>query len=233
MGDSKRISYQDIKTEVLLSIKDNTWPPGTIMPGEVELAEKFGCARATVNRAMRELAEEGVIERKRKAGTLVKLSPTARAKFDIPVIREEIELTGGVYRYALVERTQEVAPNWLRVRLALLPDDEVLHLICMHYRDNKPYQFEDRWINLAAVPNAAETKFETVGPNEWLLREMSYTHAEISFSATRATAEVAEFLECADGDPLFASERVTRFEGKTITFARMVFASGYRLTTQI
>ena len=61
------------------------------MPGEVDLAEEFGCARATVNRAMRELADEGFIDRKRKAGTRIKSSPTRHAKFAIPLIRDEIE----------------------------------------------------------------------------------------------------------------------------------------------
>lgn len=232
MSDSTRISYHDVKAKVLESIKDNTWAPGTIMPGEIELAQMFGCARATVNRAMRELAEEGILERKRKAGTLVKLSPTPRAKLEIPMIREEIEKTGGTYRYALVTRTQETAPNWLRAKLALSKSGEVLHLRCMHYRDNKPYQFEDRWINLDLVPKAADIDFEDTGPNEWLLREISFTNAEITFSATSANSDVSQFLDCNFGDPLFASERMTWLDNTAVTFARLVFTPGYQMTTQ-
>ena len=91
MVGTKRISYQDIKALALKRIRNKTWPPGSIMPGEVDLAEEFGCARATVNRAMRELADEGFIDRKRKAGTRIKSSPTRHAKFAIPLIRDEIE----------------------------------------------------------------------------------------------------------------------------------------------
>jgi len=233
MGQTGRVSYQSVKAKVLQSIRDNTWAPGTIMPGEVELAEQFGCARATVNRAMRELAEEGILERKRKAGTLVKLSPTPRAKFDIPVIRDEIEKSGGTYRYALVSRVQSDVPSWLRAKLAMGEGDQVLHLQCMHYHNNKPYQFEDRWINLQVVSGAADIDFKEVGPNEWLLREVPLTNAEITFAASRATKEIAEFLDSSEGDALFTTERITWIDTRTVTFARLFYCLGYRLTTQI
>ena len=60
-----RTSYHDIKAIVLTRIRENIWPPGANLPGEIELAKEFGCARATVNRAMRELVDEGILERHR------------------------------------------------------------------------------------------------------------------------------------------------------------------------
>lgn len=49
-----RTSYQDIKANVMTRIRENIWPPGANLPAEIELAREYGCARATVNRAMRE-----------------------------------------------------------------------------------------------------------------------------------------------------------------------------------
>ena len=89
-----RTSYLDIKTEVMTRIRQNVWPPGTPIPGEVALAEEFGCARATVNRAMRELVQDGVLERKRKAGTRVRQQPSQTAQCAIPLTRLEIEARG-------------------------------------------------------------------------------------------------------------------------------------------
>ena len=63
------LSYVDIKTDIVGRIRRGDWPLDAIIPGEVELAAELGCARATVNRALRELADEGVLERRRKAGT--------------------------------------------------------------------------------------------------------------------------------------------------------------------
>ena len=54
----------------------------------------YGAARATVSRAMRELADDGIVERRRKTGTRVRLSPIRQARFGIPVVKTEIEEAG-------------------------------------------------------------------------------------------------------------------------------------------
>lgn len=80
MSATQKTSYVDVKNAILKRIHDTVWAPGSLMPGEVALSEEFGCARATVNRALRELASDGVIERKRKAGTRIKSSPTRQGE---------------------------------------------------------------------------------------------------------------------------------------------------------
>jgi len=229
---NEKTSFRDVKQSVLRRIRDKTWEPGSIMPGEVELAEEFGCARATVNRAMRELAEEGILERKRKAGTRVNLAPIRKAKFTIPLIRTEIEASGTPYRYVLVSREIMIAPAWLRARLQLETEARVLHLECMHYAANAPFQFEDRWINIAAVPGVEKADFTKIGPNEWLVNQVPFTDAELSFSATGADEKLAGFLSIAIAEPVFTAERTTWLDKLPVTFARMSFARGYRMTTR-
>ena len=84
-------SWQSVQAEVLRRINAREWKPGDFIPNEAELAIEFGCARATVNRALRALAESGLLDRRRKAGTRVSLNPVRKATLDIPVIRYEIE----------------------------------------------------------------------------------------------------------------------------------------------
>ena len=79
--------WEEIRAEVLARIRARAWPLGTLIPGEEALAAEFGVARATVNRALSELARAGVLERKRKAGTRVVALPVRKATLDIPVIR--------------------------------------------------------------------------------------------------------------------------------------------------
>ncbi|MGC3939724.1 UTRA domain-containing protein [Roseobacter sp. EG26] len=228
-----RTSYHDIKADVLDRIRKNIWPPGANLPGEIELAEEFGCARATVNRAMRELVSEGILERKRKAGTRVKSSPSRKAKFSIPLIREEITNTGATYRYVLVDRNIIAAPGWLRAQIEIPKGQKVLHLRCMHYAGNRPYQFEERWINLGAVPDAEGFDFKDMGPNDWLVRKVPFTNGELVFSATNATLEIADFLNIAEDDAIFTVERTTWLEDISVTYARLYFARDYKMTTQL
>ena len=233
MSAPQKTSYVDVKNAILKRIHDTVWAPGSLMPGEVALSEEFGCARATVNRALRELASDGVIERKRKAGTRIKSSPTRQAKFVIPRIREEIEATGFDYRYALIERTEETPPDWLRARMGRKGGDDVLHLRCMHYAGSRAFQYEDRWINLASVPKARVQAFEDINPNEWLIREVPFSDAEVIFSTVNADQMLSEMLNVPLGAALFTLERITWFKAMPLTYAKLYFHAGYQMTTRL
>lgn len=228
----EKVTYRDVKSDVLSKITGGVWAPGDLLPTEVDLAATYECARATVNRAMRELAEDGIVERRRKAGTRVRMAPLRQATFSIPVVRREIESLGAQYSYDLLSCSSQAAPGWLGSRLGLRAKTRVLHLKCLHSADGSPYQFEDRWINLAALPQAAEADFSRSGPNEWLIGTVPFSNAEISFSAICTDDETARHLGCAAGAALFQAERSTWWEGAAITFVRLAFQPGYRMTTR-
>ncbi len=228
-----RISYRDVKAEILNRIRSNTWPLGSNLPSEIELAKEFGCARATMNRAMRDLVDDGILERKRKAGTKVKQSPTRRAQFSISVVRDEVESAGADYSYSLIERDIISAPSWLCERMNVKKNDPILHVKSMHYSGKSPYQFEDRWINLEAVPAAKDFDFEEIGPNEWLLQQVPFTNGELIFSAINAPEDIARFLKAPLGSALFSIERTTWLDDKSITYAQLYFARDHKMTTSI
>lgn len=227
-----KATYRSVKSDILSKITKGDWAPGSSIPSEVELADMYGCARATVNRAMRELADDGIIERRRKAGTRVREAPVRQARFDIPIVRGEIEEKGAEYRYSLVKSLVEDAPDWLAARLKLNANGKVLHLVCMHYADGDPYQHEDRWINLALLPQAEAANFSVVGPNEWLVSTIPFSDAEICFSAGLADKKLAGYLTCNAGDPVFTVERSTWWEGQAVTYVRLTYRPGHRLTTR-
>lgn len=227
-----KATYKDVKADILSKITKGEWKPGCLVPNEVELATTYGCARATVNRAMRELADDGIIERRRKAGTRVRMTPIRQARFDIPIVRTEIEEKGAEYRYSLVSSEAELAPEWLRARLKLSAQSTALHLVCMHYADGDPYQHEDRWINLASLPQAETVNFSELGPNEWLVSTIPFSDVEISFSAGLADKRLAGYMTSNIGDPVFTVERSTWWEGQAITYVRLTYRPGHRLTTR-
>ncbi|MFP4304169.1 GntR family transcriptional regulator [Rhodosalinus sp.] len=225
-------SFRKIKSDVRARIARGDWSPGETLPTEADLAQRYACARATVNRALRELADEGLLERRRKSGTRVRTVPLRQARLDIPLVRREIEEKGAAYRYALVLRDALAAPDWLAARLGLKGAAPVLHLIAMHYADGAPYQHEDRWIALDTVPQASTADFTAQGPNEWLVAEIPFTDAEISFLAAAAEPALAAHLGCRPGDAVFRMERVTWLGGAPVTFVRMSYPPGHRVTTR-
>jgi GntR family histidine utilization transcriptional repressor len=217
-----RVSYLDVKAAILGRIRGGELIPGDTVPGEEALAGEFGCARVTVNRALRELAEAGVVERRRKAGTRV-LDPSPRdASMEVPSVRAEIEAGGAEYRYELLDRRVASPPREDRAALGLGPGAKALHLCCRHWAGDKVHQAEDRWINLDTVPAAREADFAATGPNEWLIRAMPLSRVEPVFSAANATPGEAALLGIAPGDAVFVAERRTWIDGRAITRARLI-----------
>ena len=52
----RNMTWQFVQEDVLARIQNGTWPAGELIPTETELAAEYGCARATVNRALQVLA---------------------------------------------------------------------------------------------------------------------------------------------------------------------------------
>ena len=226
-------SYRSIQEEVLRRIRARDWQPGQIIPSEVELAAEFSCARATINRALRELAETGILDRRRKAGTRVSLNPVRKATLDIPVTRLEVESRGSTYRHKLLETHQVSAPSHVIARMNLPLGQKVLHLKCLHLADDTPFLYEDRWVNLTAAPSILRAPLDSISANEWLVQNVPISGGDIAFSAETATVEDAAALNIAPGSALFVIERLTFMAAVTVTQVRLAYMPGYRMTTHI
>lgn len=226
-------SHQSIQKELLRRIHSGEWRPGERIPGEVALAAELGCARTTVNRALRQMAETGIVERKRRSGTHVALTPIRRATLQIPIIRQEVEERGGVYKHLLLTRQRKIAPPSIRARLGLNDMEEMLHLQTLHLADNQPHMFEDRWVNFVAAPSVLQAPLEETCANEWLVRNVPYSRGDISFSACSADGEIAEALEILPGSALFLVERTTWMNATPITTLKMFYPEGFRFSTTL
>ncbi len=226
-------SWTGIREVLLRRIHDRIWRPGELIPHEADLADEFGCARTTVNRALRDLAESGLVVRKRRAGTRVALNPPQKATLTIPILREEVEALGRSYRHSLLERDFRALPPALLGAFQVRQDTDVLYLKTLHFADDRPYAFEERFINLEAAPGARETPFETISANEWLVQNAPYSHGDLSFFAENADGQLSGILDTGPGTALFAMERVTWCGAQPITHALLIFAPGYRMRTGI
>lgn len=226
-------SWQAVRDEVRRRIVERVWRPGDFIPHEADLAKEFGCARATVNRALRDLADEGILDRRRKAGTRVAANPVRRARLDIPVIRDEIEAKGFACRHTVLLRETCPPPPEIRARMRTPSAEILLHVQTLYTADGTPYVFEDRWINTTAVPSVINETFAGISPNEWLVREVPFEGGDFTFSAITSTSAEESVLSCSKGEGLFVLDRTTWNARSVITSVRLVFHPGYRMHTVI
>jgi GntR family transcriptional regulator len=73
--------YQQVHDHLLARIVAGEWPPGDYLPSEQRLAASLGVALGTVRRALDELVQAGVVERRQGRGTAVLRHSSDRARF--------------------------------------------------------------------------------------------------------------------------------------------------------
>jgi GntR family histidine utilization transcriptional repressor len=186
-----------------------------------------------VNRALRTLAEIGLLDRRRKAGTRVALHPVSKATLSIPLIRNEIEASGKLYGYHLLSQKAEPAPALVTKQFALKADAPLRHVIALHMADSTPYVLENRWINSTVMPHLADVSFTKLSANEWLLRNTPSTHGDIVFGAKNASQFEAVHLATKPDIALFVISRTTWDHDTAVTMVDLVFHAGHRKHTQL
>lgn len=213
-------------------IRSREWPPGELIPTEQELAAELGCARATVNRALRELAESGIVERRRKVGTRVTSTPSRRTTLDMPLMRDEIEAMGATYGYRMTS-FQVTTPNQLAQQaLQLNPDDQAILVKAQFLANGHPHCCEAVWLNAGALPLLRRADLETQPAQEWLARNVPLTRGRFSILAEGASGDCAINLNLPVGTPVLTIERLNWSDATPVSFARQFYQKGHRLISE-
>ena len=233
LSTAKLNSWREIRDEIQRRILDRSLLPGDKLPRDEELAAEFGCARTTVQRAMRELAERGVIVRRRKGGTRVNEDPITRASLDIPITRIEVEQSGAAYGYRLHSADRKTPPKRIAEQFELRSRPKMLNVRALHTADGKPYIFEDRWVSLDTVPEILDVDLAAESANEWLIRNKPYSRCDIGVYAVNASASEARIMGTDAGRALFVIERTTWIGQDPITSVRAVARPEYRMVTRV
>ncbi|WP_417476361.1 histidine utilization repressor [Maricaulis sp.] len=224
--------YDQIRRAILGNIRSGIWPPRHRIPAEAELAAHFGTARMTVNRALRELTEDGLIIRRRRTGSFVAPPPSPSAMLEIVDMSTAIPARGQTYGYQCLTDETVAASSERAARLRLAPGAPVQHLVCLHTADGDVVELEERWINLALLPAAARQDFTTTTPGAWLLAATPWTAAEHTVSAINADTRLAKRLNIEPGDACLVLERRTFHNEAVVTLARLTHPGDRHVMTE-
>lgn len=207
-----------IRTQIESRIRSGEWAPGTRIPFEHELVAEHKCARATVNKALSRLAREGLIERRRRAGSFVARPHIRSAVIGVPDIGLLLRERGEPYTWELAERSIDLEPP----EPSLKPG-RWLHLTGTHYAASSPFGWEQRWIHLGTVPEAEGVDFGFEAPGTWLLSHVPWSDARHRISAVSATPATARRLALPANAACLQVERWTWRSGEPVTYVRQTF----------
>ncbi len=233
MPSNRTHTWQEIHERIRGNILNRTWNPGDLIPGEAQLAEQFGCARTTVNRAMRELATAGVIDRKRKAGTRVSVQRARRVTAEIPVIRSQVEAQGMEYNFIVQKKQLRVPNSATKQAMRLGAQQKALHIRSIHLANAVPFILEDRWVNTHTIPQILEIDFSETSVNEWLVEHVPFTNGEFVVEAVSSSKQVAQALDISCGDSILSSDRSTWLDDKSVTLVKLYYVPGHQMVFTI
>lgn len=214
--------YLQVKTWLKGELSRGRWLPGALMPSEAELVGRFGVSRMTVNRALRELQSEGLVERVQGVGTFAAQLGKVASTLMIRDLHGEIEARGHRHQAVVHLQREERASAALAGQLGLAAGDAVFHTLIIHLDNGVPLQCEDRYVNPACAPGYLQADFTRITPTQYLLDVAPLWEAQYTIEAALPTTHEAELL-CIEPDaPCLVVVRRTMREAVPITLARLV-----------
>lgn len=230
-GDDRTPAYLRVKRHVLAQIQSGTWQEGEAIPGEETLARTFGVSRMTVNRAIRELSDEQIVERVQGSGTYVAQQKYQATLVEIRNIAEEIAARGHVHRSELHKLERTKAGEVLGRQFGIKPELPLFHSVVVHFEDGEAIQVEDRYVNPKVAPDYLQMDFSSQTPNAYLMRVAPLQGVRFVIEACLPTREVAEMLDMVPDEPCLVLRRQTQSQGQVASVAAMWHpAARYRFT---
>ncbi len=219
---ARRGSYTLVKQHLKEGLAAGRWAPGALMPSEAELVSAFAVSRMTVNRALRELQAEGLVERRQGVGTFAAPLHKVASQLTLRDLHDEIVERGHRHHAVVHVQREEPAPAALAAQLGVKPGARVFHTVIVHFENGVPLQCEDRYVNPAAAPGYLSADFTQITPTQVLFRSTALWRAQFSIEAGRPTPQEALLLAVAVDAPCLVVVRRTFTRQAAITIARLV-----------
>lgn len=223
MAQTKLHAYEQVKAFIKTRITCGAWKPGDAVPSETAFMAQFGISRMTVNRALRELASEGMVTRIQGSGTRVAELHRISSRLTIRDIHDEVQERGHVHSSRVVLVATEKATAELAKTLALRAGAKVFHVVMVHLENGIPIQHEDRYVNPLAAPNFLRTDFSRFTPTHHLLEHAPLTDASYQIEACLPGLEIAKLLHIKASDACLAMTRRTVSGSHVASIARLIY----------
>ena len=216
-------AYEQVKAFIKAQINHGHLRPGDAVPSEAVLQQQFGLSRMTVNRAMTELAAEGLLTRIRGSGTVVAQWHRISSTLAVRDIHEEVLERG--HRHSCVVLSLEIvsADASLAHALGLRSGAKVFHSVMVHYEDGVPIQLEDRHVNPAAAPDYLQVDFQSTTPTQYLFQCAPLSEARYCIEAALATKLEAKALGIKPSEPCLVITRCTISGAHVASQGRLVY----------
>lgn len=229
--NAARPRYQQLKDLIIARISSGELRPSDRVPSENDLVESMNVSRMTANRALRELNDEGYVERIAGRGTFVADFRSQSHLLEVQNIADEIRSRGHTHTSTVLRQSRQHARGEVARALHVPQGTDIFHLLLVHHENNVPVQLEDRHVLASFAPACGEQDFARVTPSAYLTSVAPLQEAEQVVRASMPNSAVRQHLKMGDDEPALVVMRRTWSKGRPVTFARLHHpGSRYELT---
>lgn len=227
----KKPTYQRIKESILANIHTGMWQVGAAIPTEMALCEQFGVSRMTVNRALKELESERILERRQGSGTFVAQQKFNHTFIEVRNIAQDILDSQKNYQAKVnhqatlhYDELNLAAHHWLKQRFfgnRLTKSDKLYQVSIVHYANDTPIQYEERWVNARLVPEFIKQDFTVINTSDYLIAHVPLESGEYRVMARNPDNFIKKILQMLPDEPALLHTRQTNSQGQVVSIVNM------------
>lgn len=226
------VMWQRIAEILTAEISAGSYPPGSRMPTETELAQRFGVNRHTLRQAMGALSDAGLVSVQHGRGTFVRPAPVieypvgTRTRFS-EILSQQSRLAEG----ELLATREGPATLEIAQALAIEEGEPVIILEILRRADGQPVSLKTAHLPRARFQGIAEAFRET---NSLTAALRAFGVADYTRRSTRIwtrlpTPEEAVLLQQKPAEPILIMETVDQDEaGRPVEYG-LARAAGQRV----
>ncbi|WFE74725.1 UTRA domain-containing protein [Roseinatronobacter sp. S2] len=202
--------FTQLKQSLLVAIRDGQFAPGAPLPTETQLCDMYDVSRITVRRAVTELQNEGVLEKRHGKGTFVTVQRIETSLMTLNGFSESYSARGVEHHSQLLEHYEGIADAKLAQALNIVKGAPVLHVKRLISTQTGPLTVDVSQFPAEMFPGLADLLQDDVSIYG-LLRsnfDKQVVHVHRSINVKLAGLKETRILACNPGEPLFDMEKI-------------------------
>ena len=215
--------YQQIKKTIAQRISNGDWVAGQKLPSENELVNALEVSRMTINRALRELTQQGLINRVHGLGSFVADLPRHASLIELQDIALEVSVSGRQYRTKIILQENRKADADIARQMQVETNSDLFYLEVVHYQDELPIQHETRYVNPGLVPEFIHQDFSQKTSTAYLLQQFRPDEMEHIVRAVIAEPAIRKHLKINLDEPCLQLNRRTWLNAQVVTQVTLTY----------
>ena len=218
--------YQEIATILRTRINNQTYPPGSLLPNQIDLVTEFGVSRMTIKKAIGLLAMEGLVYSQRGAGTKILNHPFLKKDTTALTVYEglstEMRKAGRKLTSKVIDFQVEFPDQTTQEKLMLTESQPVYKIVRLRILEDQPFILEHTMMPVHLVPNLNRHHLEQ-SIYQYVKEELGiqFAGAYRTIVADKSAAYDQQYLNCLSDDPVLEIEQIVyQKNGAPIEYSR-------------